>query len=154
MIFATVGSSTFPRMMTLISEVHDKVDDELVVQTAGGDLDSDISQVDYLGFSSFRVNIKESDIVIGHGGVGTLITCLEFNTPLVVIPRKESLGEVIDNHQIKTVEKFEKNPLVSIANDAETVCNKIREINSSSQPISSRPNELGEFVNGLVNEYE
>ena len=52
--------------------------------------------------------IDEADLVITHGGVGTIFSALKKNKKVIAIPRLEKYGEHINDHQIEICEELEK----------------------------------------------
>jgi UDP-N-acetylglucosamine transferase subunit ALG13 len=49
-----------------------------------------------------RRRVREAAVVIAHAGMGTIITALEYGTPIVVVPRRADLGEHRNDHQTAT----------------------------------------------------
>lgn len=56
--------------------------------------------------NEYKNFVSSSDVIIGHAGIGTIITAHEYNLPLIVMPRKYELGEHRNDHQVATAEKF------------------------------------------------
>jgi len=52
--------------------------------------------------------INDADLIIGHGGAGTIIDVLSKNKKLIVVPRLKKYGEVVDDHQLELAHFFEK----------------------------------------------
>lgn len=44
--------------------------------------------------------IEWSDIIISHGGTGSIIEAIEYKKKLIIIPRQKKFKEHIDDHQI------------------------------------------------------
>ncbi len=55
--------------------------------------------VEYLAFNDFVRELEEADIVVTHGGPGSIVECRRAGKLPIVIPRDPTLGEHIDNHQ-------------------------------------------------------
>ena len=93
-IILTVGTTPFNRLV----EAAD------IQLTSNFQLTSQISQGSYIPvnhkYFEFSENIdqyfKESEIIIAHGGAGTIYKALELNKRLVIVPNLERL----DNHQL------------------------------------------------------
>ncbi len=49
----------------------------------------------------FREFCEKSNIVITHGGIGSIIIPLKLNKPVIVVPRYKKFSEHTDNHQIQ-----------------------------------------------------
>ncbi len=52
--------------------------------------------------------IERSDILITHGGTGSIIGSLGGSRKVIVMPRLVEFGEHNDNHQVEIAELFEK----------------------------------------------
>ena len=59
--------------------------------------------------------IKKADIVITHGGIGSIMECLEYNKKIIVVPRLKEYNEHVDDHQIESIKSLEK--YIMIANN-------------------------------------
>ena len=52
--------------------------------------------------------IENADIVISHGGVGSMITANQKGKKVIAVPRYKMYHEHVNDHQIKTIEIFGK----------------------------------------------
>lgn len=64
--------------------------------------------------SEYRNRFAACDLVVSHVGMGTVITALECNRPLVMMPRRPELREVTSNHQFATAKWLEDSPGVRV----------------------------------------
>ena len=48
-----------------------------------------------------------ADAIVAHVGMGTVLSCLERGKPIVVLPRKASLGETRNEHQSASARSLE-----------------------------------------------
>ena len=64
---------------------------------------------------NFTSNIKIARVIITHAGIGTIIQAVELEKPVIVVPRKASLGEHVDDHQYITAETLEKEGKILVA---------------------------------------
>ena len=78
-----------------------------------------IVQAGYTKFQSYRKRIidlmskeqlekfqDEADLIITHGGVGSIISSLEKGKKVIAVPRMHEYGEHVNNHQIEIVKDF------------------------------------------------
>ena len=56
--------------------------------------------------------IVGADVVISHGGIGVISDCLSSGKTPLVIPRRKSFGEHVDDHQVEIVEFLAERGLV------------------------------------------
>ena len=50
--------------------------------------------------------MEKSDLVITHGGVGSILSALQLGKKVIAIPRLAEYGEHTNNHQIQIVNEF------------------------------------------------
>ena len=48
----------------------------------------------------------QADLIITHGGVGSIITSIRKEKKVIAVPRIHEYGEHVNNHQIEIVENF------------------------------------------------
>ena len=78
-----------------------------------------IVQAGYTKFQSHRMRIidfmskeqldkfqDEADLIITHGGVGSIISSIEKEKKVIAVPRMHEYGEHVNNHQIEIVKDF------------------------------------------------
>ncbi|MDI9403150.1 MAG: glycosyltransferase [Limnohabitans sp.] len=64
--------------------------------------------------------LDRATVVITHVGMGTILGCLERGKPILVLPRKASLGETRNEHQSASARSLEGRPGFVVAwNDRE-----------------------------------
>ena len=111
MILVTLGTQdkTFPRLLEAIQKQIDKgnIKDKVVVQAGSTKFESnDMEIFDLIDREDFANLIKECDLLITHGGVGSIITGLKNNKKIIAAPRLEKYGEHTNDHQLQIIEKF------------------------------------------------
>ena len=55
----------------------------------------------------FDETIASADVVIAHSGVGTIITAIHAEKPIIVFPRLAKYKEHVDDHQLDIAKAFE-----------------------------------------------
>jgi len=151
LIFVTVGAQMpFDR---LIREV-----DAWAAETGRQDVFAQIGETDYrpehiewtdfLDTDRFEAAFAAADVVVAHAGTGTILTALRAGRPLLVMPRRASLSETRNEHQLATGLRFEERGRVTLALDEKALradLDRIEEI-EAGEPI-------GEFAEaGLTDE--
>ena len=51
---------------------------------------------------------KQANLIITHGGVGSIITSLKLGKKVIAVPRLHEYGEHVNDHQKQIVENFDK----------------------------------------------
>jgi UDP-N-acetylglucosamine transferase subunit ALG13 len=108
MIFVTVGSFRLP-FDRLIAAADTLAGDEPVVVQRGpsGITPNRCITFDFLTTSAFEACVREARVVIAHAGVGSTASCLRYGKRPIVVPRLQSLGENIDDHQTEFARRLE-----------------------------------------------
>lgn len=79
-----------------------------------------------------------SRVVVGHAGIGTIITAINAKKPLVMLARRADMGEHRNDHQKATVEQFRNTPGIYCAEDSaeieEILCDDLKPIDLTNSP--------------------
>jgi UDP-N-acetylglucosamine transferase subunit ALG13 len=59
----------------------------------------------------------QADLIIAHAGMGSIIGALRNAKPIVIMPRRASLGEHRNDHQLATASRFAGRQNVYVADD-------------------------------------
>ncbi|MEZ5165891.1 MAG: glycosyltransferase [Acidimicrobiales bacterium] len=79
-----------------------------------------LASVASLGPDGFAARMAWADVVVSHAGMGTIISALVDGVPLVVMPRRGTLMETRNDHQVATVAHFADRPgITAVADEAE-----------------------------------
>lgn len=116
MIFVTIGTTPFLRLIEKMDEIAGKVDEKVIMQI--GYTKYKPKNAEYFDFKSYQ-EVKElcrkSKVVVCHGGIGSIITALETETPVITVPRKKKYGETPDDHDFELIEALLREGLVKVA---------------------------------------
>ncbi len=105
-----------------------------------------MSQID------FTNTLLESDIVISHAGMGTVITCQEYKKNLIVLPRLHKKGEHRNDHQVATSNWLRTAGIASIAES----CAQIIEYLNNTEKLHNSFNQrkwADEALLASINEF-
>jgi len=103
-ILVTVGTDHH-RFDRLISWFDDWVAEQTVADHIEGFVQrgtsppGKVESSDYLDFSALRQRIRASEVVVTHGGPGSIMECRRWGLLPIVCPRDPNHGEHVDNHQ-------------------------------------------------------
>jgi len=117
MILVTLGTQdkSFKRLLDAIQKEIDNgnIKDKVVVQAGCTKYESkDMEIFDLIDRDKFADLIKECDLLITHGGVGSILTGLKNNKKVIAAPRLKEYGEHTNNHQLEIIEKFSYSGLI------------------------------------------
>ncbi len=113
MIFVTLGTQDkpFERLLASIEEQIEKenIIEEVVVQAGYTKYATEKMQVfDLVDREEFVRLVNECNILITHGGVGSILTGLKNNKKVIACPRLYKYGEHMNDHQMQIVSVFAK----------------------------------------------
>lgn len=120
MIFVTVGTQLpFPRLLDAMNALAPGLDEEVVAQT--GPEPGDWPRLNvraHLDPPEFGALFAAARVVVGHAGIGTILTAKSQAKPLIVMPRRHALGEHRNDHQLATARYVEALEGIRVAWDA------------------------------------
>ncbi len=113
MILITLGTQDkqFTRLLDMVQKEIDKgnINDKVIVQAGHTKYNSkDMEIFDLIDREKFSELISKCDILITHGGVGSIITGLQNNKKVIVAPRLAKYDEHMNDHQIQITDNFSK----------------------------------------------
>lgn len=82
----------------------------------------------FIGAGECRRHVEQADLVIAHAGMGSIITALELGKPIVVMPRRASLGEHRNEHQMATARSLLAQGKVIVAFDEGHLLEKLNHL--------------------------
>ena len=109
LIFVTVGGQLpFDRLIRAVDEWAGRAPgaDVFAQIGGGGYAPHHLRWERFLSPTAFRHAMTQADAVIGHAGVGTILTALELGKPVLVFPRRAEFREHRNDHQLATARYF------------------------------------------------
>lgn len=116
-VFCTVGTQLpFDRMLENIDNVAIEFPSiEFFAQIGkSGYIPNNMDWVRGLDEQSYHDYLIKADVLIGHAGMGTIITAIDYDKPLIIFPRVFAKGEHRNDHQLSTAKKFADRPNVFV----------------------------------------
>lgn len=132
MILVTLGTQDqkFYRLLDAIEKSNIK--DKIIVQ-AGGSADYKSNKMEifkFIDMDKMKQLIKEADIVITHGGTGSIITPLEMGKKVIACPRLSKYKEHINDHQKEVTSVLKEEGCILEFNDGDNLDDLLNEIKS------------------------
>lgn len=69
----------------------------------------------FLSPGEFKQKCQTAEVIVAHAGTGSLITALQLGKPILIMPRRASLRETRNDHQVATSEQFRCFDSVTVA---------------------------------------
>lgn len=151
MILVTCGTQQqqFTRLFEYVEQLN--IDDEVIMQLGHTQFNTRHQSYDFS--TSFEEDIKRADIIITHGGVGTIMNGLLNNKKVIVVPRLSKYNEHVDDHQLEITNKLTNLGYIYSANSFEELKKLIDNIDQLSfKPYISTNKEFNQKLNSLLKE--
>ncbi len=152
MIFVTVGTDLpFDRMMKVIDDWARGNDrrDVFAQIGEGGWRPEFIEHAEFLQPPEFKKRFNEASLIISHAGMGTILSALMYQKPILVMPKRASLGEHRSEHQVATARKMMELGNVNVAFNEEELRSKLDRLDGLIPPRAIGDSAAPELVVGL-----
>ncbi len=111
MILVLLGTqnNSFHRLLEEIQKNIDNgnIREEVIVQKGYTKFESkDMQMFDFISPDEMEQLIKKANIIITHGGVGSIITAITNNKKVIAVPRLQKYKEHVNDHQFNIVDSF------------------------------------------------
>ena len=156
MILVMLGTqnNSFHRLLEKIEELikNDVIKDNVIVQAGYTKFKSDDMQIfDLIPREKLEKYQNQADLIITHGGVGSIITSLKLGKKVIAIPRLHEYGEHVNNHQKEIVELFNNKGYIIGCMDLEKLeeaLKKVKEFEPKKYELDNHKmlNIIDEFI--------
>lgn len=111
MILVTLGTqnNSFHRLLEEVQKNIDngKIKEEVVVQSGYTKFNSpNMKILDEVPQDEFAKLVDKADVIITHGGVGSIITAITKGKKVIAVPRLGKYNEHVNDHQVEIIESF------------------------------------------------
>lgn len=158
MILVTLGTQDkpFTRLLDAIQREIDNgnIKDRVVVQAGCTKYDTkDMELFDLIPLEDFDKLMGECDLLITHGGVGSIITGLKKDKKVIAVPRLAKYGEHINDHQKQIIEKFDEAGNIIGVSDLDDLGKYLKKVKKfKPKKYKSNTNNMIKLVEKLIDE--
>lgn len=151
MIFVILGTQRF-QLNRLIEELDRLIENgelptnEIIIQHGYSKKSRYAKNFKLISEENFINYIKESDLVITHGGTSAIINALKLSKKVIVIPRKSEYGEHVDNHQQEIVDLFFYKGYIEKVDEIRELLNTINKAADKEYVKYVPTNNLAEYL--------
>lgn len=159
MIFVTLGTQDkgFARLLHAIQKQIDNgnIKDRVVVQAGYTKFESnDMEIFDYIPKDEFEDLMGTCDLLITHGGVGSIMNGLYAGKKVIAAARLKEYGEHTNNHQIQIIEKLDEAGYLIALNDFERLDEALEKVKDMKvkkykRNVNKIINYLEEYIDNL-----
>ena len=143
-IFLTVGTQLpFDRLVRAVdiwaADRHDYIFGQIAEPGPVGHVPRNFDWVPHLDPESFRKRFAAADLIVAHAGMGSLISALVARKPIVIVPRRTTLGEQRNDHQLATARRFGGRPGVTACMEATEIGPALDRLTSGPLDVADKP---------------
>jgi UDP-N-acetylglucosamine transferase subunit ALG13 len=142
----------FERLVREMDRIAGELDEQVVMQL--GSTDYEPENCEYFRFIP-RKDMEEfytdARMIVCHAGTGSILTALEHNKPLVLVPRMKRYGEVFDDHQLEIAREMERRG-TTVVYDINNLQSAVKDVNMSPAELKGEAilgHRLKEYLDGL-----
>lgn len=124
MIFLTIGTQEpFDRLVRAMDEWcaqagrGQAVFGQIADRHEGSYVPRHFEWVPRLSATDYAARLSRTEVIVSHAGMGSIITALQYNKPIVIMPRWAKLLEHRNDHQLATVRWLGDRPGIHVAAD-------------------------------------
>ena len=157
MILVLLGTqnNSFIRLLEAIQKNIDNkvITDEVIVQAGFTKFESkDMKVIDFIDKEELSKLQDRADLIITHGGVGSIISSLKKGKKVIVVPRLKKYGEHVNNHQIQIARRFEQEGYVKHVINLKHLEKVIKSIDSfTPRPYENDESNVLTIIENYIN---
>ena len=144
----------FTRLLKMVEDEIKKglIKGDVIVQAGQTKYKSNYMEIlDLIPNAKFNKLIKEADLVITHGGVGSIISALKQGKKVIAVPRLSKYGEHVNDHQLEIVEEFGKLGYIKSATNKRELTKALEEIDSfEAKKYKSNNNKMIKLIEDFI----
>lgn len=159
MIFVVVGTQKF-QLNRLLKEIDAQIEKGIIKEEVFAQIgNSDYKPKHYkfkkfINKDEFEKIMEECTILITHSGVGTIISGLNHNKPVIIYPRLKKYNEHVDDHQTEIAKSFSEMNYVLLCNENDDLSNLLEEaLKHKFEKYSSRRFDTIKVINEFLDSF-
>jgi UDP-N-acetylglucosamine transferase subunit ALG13 len=157
LIFVCVGSREyqFNRLLEKLDELieHDLLTDDIFAQIGQSSYLPKLYKYErFISVEDFKEYQKKADLIISHGGTGSLIGALKMGKQVLAVPRLAKYGEHSDDHQLQVSGVLEKEGYLRLVLDMDDLIKSIHLFEKS--PIKKKYKKSSKIIEVITNYIE
>jgi UDP-N-acetylglucosamine transferase subunit ALG13 len=118
---------------------------------------SHIEWTPFLDPHEYKRCYRTAKAIVAHAGTGSIITALQLGKPILIMPRRVSMRETRNDHQVATAEWVRRFRSVVVAQDEEELLEKLEEVDDleGRQVVGPHASKdlmaaIREFIDGVA----
>jgi UDP-N-acetylglucosamine transferase subunit ALG13 len=152
MIFVTVGTDLpFDRLVRVVDEWAGASGRTDVFAQIGASrlVPTHLPYSTFLPPDQFARRFAEARVIVAHAGMGTILSALRWQKPILVMPRRASLGEQRNDHQLATARRLSQIGKVDVAVDEGELRQRLEALDTLKPRDAIGPYASGELTDAI-----
>ena len=156
MILVTLGTQdkSFHRLLEAIEKQIKlgNIKEEVVVQAGNTKFNSNNMKIlDFIPYEEFDQLIEQCDILITHGGVGSIITGLKHQKKVIAAARLSKYHEHGNDHQLQIINSFDKKGYILPLHDFDALDEVLKKVkNFKPKKYKSNTKKMIDIVSSFI----
>ena len=148
-------NNSFKRLLKELDRLKEAkiIKEKIIVQSGYTEYKSKNLEIfDFIDKDKLEGYQSDADLIITHGGVGSIISSLKKGKKVIAVPRLKKYDEHVNDHQKDIVESFSNNGYIIGVNDIKDLENAYKKI-KSFKPKKYTPNnsKIIKIVEDFIN---
>ena len=158
MIFVTLGTQdkTFERLLKAIDKAIDKgeIKEKVIVQAGNTKYESKNMEIfDLISPDEFKELVDKCDILITHGGVGSILSAVKQGKKVIAAARLKKYNEHVNDHQKQIIKEFEKEGYLIELKDFNQIGLTLKKIKKfKPKKFKSNTDNMIKLIDNLIEE--
>ena len=158
MILVLLGTqnNSFHRLLEEIDKNIEagNIKDKVIVQAGFTKYESKNMQIfDMISQEELDKLLEDSDLVISHGGVGSIMGAVRKGKKVIAVPRLKKYEEHVNDHQLEIINTFKKQGLIIGINSVEELSQALKDVESFKTKETENSNENVNKIIQIIDEF-
>lgn len=159
MILVTLGTQDkpFTRLLRAIDKEikNGNIKDKVIVQAGNTKYESNNMEIfDFKSNDELKDLISECDLLITHGGVGTILEAIQRNKKIIAVARLKRYKEHVNDHQKQIIEAFKNDGYLLELNNMTDLIDVIKKSKTFKQKkYVSNTNNMVELIENYIDKF-
>ena len=161
MILVLLGTqnNSFHRLLEEIEKNIDEgnITEKVIVQAGFTKYESNKMEIfDMISQEELNKLIEEADLVITHGGVGSIMSAVKQGKKVIAVPRLKKYGEHVNNHQLEIIETLNNQGIIVGISDVKEIPKALAKAKLldvellGTRPKSSQENRIIKIIDNFI----
>ncbi|MCR4653001.1 MAG: glycosyl transferase [Eubacterium sp.] len=155
MIFVTLGTQKFQmnRLVQAVDRLAAQCKESIYIQIGNSSYrPKHCEYMKFLNSEEYLQKITECSVLITHAGVGSIVSGLQADKPVIVVPRLAKYREHVDDHQRDIAEAFAQKHCVRCCMDLENLEEDIRRAKKEVfEPLDEKGGNVENIIMDFMN---